>query len=415
MRNRLGVRFVDLLARFRLHREGNVVITFALALVPIVGAVGAAVDYSQANSARSAMQAALDSTALMLSKEASLLNMTQLNQKGTEYFKALFNRPRVTGITVTASYLPTDGKLDMTAVGMQKTDFMGLMGQSSLELRVNSTVRWGMKKLELALVLDNSGSMGSSGKMAALKTASKDLLKILEKAAPKPGDVKVAIIPYDANVNIGAPGNKNKYWIRYTGTKWTAKNWDGCVADRDQPNDVLDTPPSLLDPATHYPAGECDDPLAEALPLTWNWTQLNKKIDDLTLGSGTNLTIGLVWGWHALTPAEPYPEGSATKNNVNKLVDDVEKVIILLTDGNNSKNRWTSSTSEIDKRTKAVCTNVKAAGIKLITIRVIEGNAALLKECASDPSLYYEVKQASQLVGVFQQIGSGLSKLRVAK
>ena len=65
-------------------RGGNVTLTFALALVPIVGLVGAAVDYSRANSARTQMQAALDSTALMLSKEASSLTTSQMTQKAND-------------------------------------------------------------------------------------------------------------------------------------------------------------------------------------------------------------------------------------------------------------------------------------------------------------------------------------------
>ena len=56
--------------RFRSARGGNVAITFAIATVPIIGAVAAAVDYSHANSVKAAMQAALDSTALMLAKQA---------------------------------------------------------------------------------------------------------------------------------------------------------------------------------------------------------------------------------------------------------------------------------------------------------------------------------------------------------
>ena len=52
----------------------SVIPTFALALLPITGFVGAAVDYSRANSARTAMQAAVDATALMLSKTASSLS-----------------------------------------------------------------------------------------------------------------------------------------------------------------------------------------------------------------------------------------------------------------------------------------------------------------------------------------------------
>ena len=49
----------------------NVTVTFALATIPMVGFVGAAVDYSHANSVKTAMQAAADSTALMLSKTAA--------------------------------------------------------------------------------------------------------------------------------------------------------------------------------------------------------------------------------------------------------------------------------------------------------------------------------------------------------
>ncbi|MBN8936615.1 MAG: hypothetical protein J0I13_10105, partial [Rhizobiales bacterium] len=49
----------------------NVTLTFALAIVPVVGLVGAAVDYSRAAATRTAMQSAVDSTALMLSKIAT--------------------------------------------------------------------------------------------------------------------------------------------------------------------------------------------------------------------------------------------------------------------------------------------------------------------------------------------------------
>ena len=62
------------LARFRGEHAGNVAITFALATLPIVGIVGFAVDYSHANAVKAAMQAALDSTALMLSKDAATVS-----------------------------------------------------------------------------------------------------------------------------------------------------------------------------------------------------------------------------------------------------------------------------------------------------------------------------------------------------
>lgn len=52
------------LSAFCAARGGNVAITFAIATLPILGFVGAAVDYSRANSVKAAMQTALDSTAL---------------------------------------------------------------------------------------------------------------------------------------------------------------------------------------------------------------------------------------------------------------------------------------------------------------------------------------------------------------
>jgi Flp pilus assembly protein TadG len=59
-------------------RRGNVAITFGFAMLPIIGLVGAGIDYSHAISIRVALQAGLDSTALMLSKQAASLKQKQL-------------------------------------------------------------------------------------------------------------------------------------------------------------------------------------------------------------------------------------------------------------------------------------------------------------------------------------------------
>ena len=89
------------LQRFRRADRGNVLLTFALTTVPIVGFVGAAIDYSRANSDKAAMQAAVDATALMLSKTASTLTTAQMQTKATAYFNALFTRTDVMGVQIT--------------------------------------------------------------------------------------------------------------------------------------------------------------------------------------------------------------------------------------------------------------------------------------------------------------------------
>jgi hypothetical protein len=90
-------------------------------------------------------------------------------------------------------------------------------------------------------------------------------------------------------------------------------------------------------------------------------------------------------------------------------------VIILLTDGQNTQNRWSSSTSPIDARTQKVCDNAKIANIKVYTVRVIDGNASLIKTCATKPDMYFNVQQASQLNTVFASIAQNLANLRIAK
>src|SRR5436309_4339841 len=97
-------RLYDRWQALRAATEGQVVLTFAIATIPIIGFVGAAVDYSRANSDRAAMQAAVDATALMLSKDASSMTSSQLSQKATSYFNALFTRPEVTNVVITPTY-----------------------------------------------------------------------------------------------------------------------------------------------------------------------------------------------------------------------------------------------------------------------------------------------------------------------
>jgi Flp pilus assembly protein TadG len=389
---------------FRVDRGGNTTLIFALAVIPIFGAVGAAVDYSRGNSARSAMQAALDATTLMIAKEALDLQNGQVQQKAKSYFNAQFTRSDVSNLNLTFA-LKTNGPGDFTVIGdataKMDTAMAQIIGYNKMDLRTSSQVRWGFKALELALALDNTGSMASKNKMVELKAAVKLLFETLKKNSS--GDTKIAIIPFGTVVNIGTE-YKDAPWIAYDGTI-TSANWGGCVADRDQPNDVKDTAPGAS--AASFPAAECGS-LAKALPLTGDWNALEAKVDSMTPSGMTNVTIGAVWAWHALTPGEPFTQGQAVR-------PDVDKVIILLTDGLNTGNRFTSNASQIDARTAAVCDNIKAAKIKMFTVRVIEGNAALLQGCASASNMFYDVQVASQLKDVFASIAASLSGARLAK
>src|SRR5262245_7822865 len=149
---------------FLRDREGGVAPMFALAIVPVVGLVGAAVDYSRGNAARTSMLASLDATALMLSRDAANMDPGQVTAKATAFFNAQFNRPEVANLQVSAvKSSPQQGSfvLDVNASGNVPTTFTRLLGQEQLNISASAQVKWGVKKLELALVLDNTGSMAS--------------------------------------------------------------------------------------------------------------------------------------------------------------------------------------------------------------------------------------------------------------
>src|ERR1041384_2909571 len=127
--------------RLRDDESGNVVVIFALALLPLVGLVGAAVDYSHGNSIKTAMQAATDATALKLAKAAGTLSDTQLSQQATNNFNVLFARPETTGVQIGAQYDTANKSPSLTATGSMKTDFMGLMGFSSLTIAARAVAK----------------------------------------------------------------------------------------------------------------------------------------------------------------------------------------------------------------------------------------------------------------------------------
>ena len=174
------------------------------------------------------------------------------------------------------------------------------------------------------------------------------------------------------------------------GKIWTPKphsTWNGCVNDRDQNNDVNNTATVAGAPATLFRAHQAVElPDAAMMPLSEDWTALNAKIDAMTPTGNTNVTIGLAWGFQLLSPNEPF--------NAPAPAPDLDKVIVMMTDGENTQNRWTSSSSSIDARTQKACDNVKAANIKLYTVRVIDGDVTLLKGCATKPTMYYDVQKA---------------------
>lgn len=252
-----------------------------------------------------------------------------LNAVGNQYFQANLGNHTLTNLQLTVT--SGVGTIRLSATGTYKVKMANLIGGSTIDLGASAEAKWNVGKVEVALVLDNSGSMGSYSRMTHLKNAAHSLLDVLENAAREPDDAKVAIVPFDQVVGVG-PSYVNAAWLDWT--EWEANNgtctrsryktrstceandgawtpadhsaWEGCVRDRDKNNDISDAEPDGTT-ARKYPAWQCDNTinsqrLVALHPLSTDWPSLNAKIEAMTVAGYTNIPIGLVWGWHVLSP-----------------------------------------------------------------------------------------------------------------
>jgi len=419
-------------------------------MVPVIGLVGAAVDYSRANSARTQMQAALDSTALMLSKEAPTLSTAQMTQKANDYFNSMFTRPDAVNKSLSLVYSAAGNSLTLTGSANVNTTLARVIGKTQMSIGTTATVKWGNDRLRVALVLDNTGSMADAGKITALKTATNNLLTQLKNAASQNGDVYVSIIPFVKDVNID-PVNYNQNWIDWTdwnavngscsnskyttqsaclskGKIWTPNNhntWNGCVTDRGTSaapsilnTDTNVTPPSVAVPDTLLPAEQYNPCPQAAMGLSYNWTAMSTLVNNMSPGGNTNQAIGLELGWTSLVGGGPFTKPAMDPNYK------YQQVIILLTDGLNTQDRWYTDQASIDARQQLTCNNINAAKITLYTVQVNTGGdptSTLLQNCAGSPGKYpdsdkfFLLTSANAIVTTFDQIGTALSSLRVAQ
>lgn len=464
------VRLVEKIRSFRSDRSGNVAMMFGIAAIPTVLAVGGFIDYQRGALARAQMQDALDATALALHTDAPTMTQAQMNDFATKYFAANFVNADAVNVVVTPRYDGSGPTVTVTGSASVNTSFLPIIGINKIDIGAQAVTTWGQSRLRVALVLDNTLSMKDDGKMDALKTATTNLLGQLKKAATVDGDVYVSIVPFAKDVNAN-PANYTKSWIDWqywdaangscsisgnssksscesastssctksgystkskcqnaggtwktTYGSWTPaahSTWNGCIMDRDQDYDVKNTAPgsgSTLFPAEQYTDnGGCP---GKMIGLTYNWTDLQKVVDGMSPAGTTNQTVGLAWGWQSLTAA-PFtiPAFDPAYN--------YKTVIILLTDGMNTQNRWSgfksSGNGDVDTRERALCGNLKTQQIQVWTVQVNTGTGKnkdptqqVLIDCATSSDKFSELTTADQIISTFDQIGKALTDLRLS-
>ena len=472
-----GKQFRGLVARaarraraFASAKRGNVAMIYALSLIPLCAAAGAGLDYARAVVVRYGMEQAIDAAALAVGSTTGLTN-AQMQTLAQQYFTANYKTDASYGTPTAITVAPSGQSITITVTDQMPTTLVSVIGIKTLPIQASTKVVWGQLKLRVSLVLDNTGSMcqpdnqpytndnNANIKINALKTATTNLLSMLKGVAVNAKDVMIAIVPFTTGVNVGT-ANKNASWLTYVpwdlagsgygsyqnnrgqsctkgtnGCNWSATDsdhstWTGCVMDRNQNYDVQNDLPAVSPPATLFPAAPaglysqsnwsltCPTKLigmTDVLDST-GWTNLNNTVSNMTAAGATNQAIGMAWGWMLMTPGSPIVDPGVLPANT-------QQVIILLSDGLNTQDRWTgdgaNQDSGTDARMNLVCANAKAAGITIYAVFVdlngTQGNSTVLQNCATDSSKYFDLTTAGQIVTAFAAIGQQITNLRVAQ
>ncbi len=433
--------------RWRDDRAGAVAATVAFALVPLVVAAGTAIDVGRAVVARSSLRAALDAAALAAAQETSESAAIATVER---YLRANYDAARwgeLTDLTVRRGPLT----VEVDARATVPTTLLRVIGMDRIEVGAEAEVTVGGSNLEVALVLDITGSMAGS-RLAALKAAAQDLIDVVVRDVQIPYYSKIAIVPYSNGVNVGRdladlvrgtprPDDCNSPGCQYYIFKDAAGATrrvaiSTCVSERVGPQRYTDTSP-LSDPVgPNYASAYYPCPPVTMIPLSSNKLLLQNTVASFVASGWTAGHIGLAWGWYTLSPTFGIWTGSAIPAPYDD--PDTKKILVLMTDGEFNtaycngvvaKNTASSDKSfKIDcnatngssfSQASQLCSAIKAKGITLYTVGLGLGGSTqainFLRSCASSPQHFYTTETTAELRAAFQQIAARISKLRLSR
>ncbi|MBD8890631.1 TadE/TadG family type IV pilus assembly protein [Roseibium litorale] len=438
--------------------QGSVLPIFAVMILLVTVTAGAGIDFARAVNLREKLSIALDASALTLAVELSTSTMTddEITSSLRKVFAAnFFDDTYLETALANLSYtLDTDeGTVDISTKAAVPTTFiqLGGIGPETLTVSVNTEVAFSQYEVELALVLDVTGSMRSD--ISTLQEATESLVDTLisETATSSTSKVKISIVPYSQGVNLGS----------YASTVSNGNASSNCVTERlgeaqytDDPYDYTpDDATAVSD--TYFGGGSSSCPSSKMtlLPLTSDRDDLMDKIDDLAASGGTAGQTGVAWGWYTLSPnwADLWPSESAPSDYDE---DGVIKFAVIMTDGDNnayyglettktctrsgggfghgnssqtcttstnwagySENEGYNNTSSTRART--LCTAMKEKGITVYGVyfgtNSSSAGALNMSACASSSSNFYLASSSSELISAFGNIAKTIQAIRLTK
>lgn len=344
--------------RFLVSQDGSLTILALCLFLLMVMMGGLAVDLMRYEATRTTLQNTLDRATLA---SASLTQTLDAQEVVNDYFTKAGMQQQLDGVTVTEGLNFRNVVADASAA--TNPYFLHLIGQNGLDAKGHSMAEQRVTNVEIALVLDVSGSM-SGTKLANLKKAAKEFVDTVLSSDPE-NRISITLVPYNAQVNLGADLRE-----KYNATNIHNVANVNCLelpsASYNQEGVSRATPlamsafadwSSTTNKTTAYVAYDdnsygkmnpdapfCRNTAGNIIRLPANdAATLKTEIDGLVAAGNTSIMLGMKWGLALLDPyAQPMFEQLAAGGKIpsyfdNRPFDWVDpnsmKLIVLMTDG----------------------------------------------------------------------------------
>ncbi len=447
-------------ARLLADARGNVSVVIGFCAIALVGGVGIAIDTSIAYNVRSQLAAAVDAAALAGARAFASPNRdTDIHN----FFDANFQEGYM-GSVLQPLEIATNNEartVTVTARATIPTFFMSVLGTDSTDIAASAEATLSSRDVEVALVLDVTGSMSGS-RISDLRDAANELVDIVVQDLQEPFYSKVALVPYSNSVNVGgyadavrgaatagtctyptAPTCEDFEFPRASDGDMITYSITNCVSERSGPQLSTDAAPTVAllgRQYSHATYNPCPDPVIT--PLSSNKTALHTAINALEASGSTAGQIGVAWGWYLVSPNFGYlwPAASQPKDYGEiHLGQEVLKVVVVMTDGdfntiyadgviaknstsgsgsNNYKINENGSNGSAFAQAEALCDNMKAEGVIVYTVGLdvasTTGATDFVNNCATNADHVYLPSTGTELKQAFRDIAVQVSNLRIS-
>ncbi|WP_018998505.1 TadE/TadG family type IV pilus assembly protein [Hirschia maritima] len=345
-----------MLRKFWRNEQGNLALPMALAMVPMMGTLGAGVDFMRASSLTQELQSALDSGVLSAANlsnggDAEIILQEFVDTNLSEYK----NFRDSVSVNLTKKEVALNSRtIAANATGTINTYFLGMFGIDELHVDVNSAATQSITNVEISLVMDISSSMRGS-KLTNLKSAASGFVDQMLSGDAHPY-TSISLVPFGGTVNIGS-ALFDEFVVEMSD------------AEPNPSEDDYDIGSSLLDGKFRFPGhgDNCleythndfdesvlhDDGYTQ-VPHFWKWNRFNPwcplansaavfntnntealktHINGMSMSDGTGMDIGAMWGLKALSPNWAGKLGGDFEARPAVYDEETLKILVVMTDG----------------------------------------------------------------------------------